>query len=173
MRLTRSFFERDVLVVAPELIGKMLARRNMDSVSYYSITEVEAYRGTEDKASHARFGRTSRNGVMFQQGGLVYIYLIYGMYWMLNFVTGPVGQPQAILLRGLDGLAGPGRITRALAIDKSFYGEDLIYSGRIWIEDRARRPEIVQRPRFGIDYAGEPWKSMPWRFIKAEPPEIV
>ena len=171
MRLTRSFFERDVLLVAPELIGKTLVRKSIHSFHYFSITEVEAYRGIEDKASHARFGKTSRNGVMFQQGGLVYVYLIYGMYWMLNFVTGPEGEPQAVLLRGLEGLDGPGRLTKALEIDKSFYGEDLIKSDRIWIENNAENPGVIQKPRCGIDYAGEPWKSMPWRYIKVQPPE--
>ena len=109
MRLIRSFFDRDVLQVAPELIGKTLVRKKKDSLAYYNITEVEAYRGIEDEASHARFGKTSRNHIMYAYGGLVYVYLIYGMYWMLNFVTGPEDQPQAILIRGLAGLAGPGK----------------------------------------------------------------
>jgi DNA-3-methyladenine glycosylase len=172
MRLTRSFFDRDVLLVAPELIGKTLVRKKRD-LRYFTITEVEAYRGIEDNASHARFGKTSRNGIMFEQGGLVYVYLIYGVHWMLNFVTGRIDQPQAVLLRGLEGIDGPGKLTRALEIDKSFYGEDLIKSERIWIENNAERPAIIQKPRFGIDYAGEPWKSMPWRYIKALPPEIA
>ncbi len=171
MRLPRSFFDRDVLLVAPELIGKKLARKSKDAISYHTITEVEAYRGIEDKASHARFGKTSRNGIMFEHGGLVYVYLIYGMYWMLNFVTGPEGQPQAVLLRGIDGLDGPGKITRALEIDKSFYGEDLMRSERIWIENSAEKTAFVQKPRLGISYAGEPWISMPWRYIRVQSPE--
>lgn len=94
------------------------------------------------------------------------MYLIYGMYWMLNFVTGGEGQPQAILLRGIEGLEGPGKLTRALDIDKSFYAEDLTVSDRIWIEAVAGiQPVFAQKTRCGIDYAGEPWKSMPWRFI--------
>lgn len=170
MRLTADFYHRDVLHVAPELIGKILVCRN-NLARYYSITEVEAYRGLEDQASHARFGKTSRNAVMFHRGGVVYVYLIYGMYWMLNVVTGPENLPQAILIRGLEGIDGPGKLTRALGIDGSFYGEDLETSGRIWIEDGPDTPTILQTPRQGIDYAGEPWKSKPWRFIRAPQPQ--
>ncbi len=170
MRLSTTFFSRDVLQVAPELIGQTLVRKRSDLVSHYTITEVEAYEGIEDEASHARFGKTSRNHIMFSAGGLVYVYLIYGMYWMLNVVTGRVDQPQAVLLRGVEGFSGPGKLTRELGIDKSFYGEDLSASQRIWIEPSGYRPVIIQKPRYGITYAGEPWKSAPWRFIMAQPP---
>jgi DNA-3-methyladenine glycosylase len=170
MRLDRSFYNRDVLLVAPDLIGKILIRNSSKGPESFIIMEVEAYRGTEDEASHARFGKTSRNQVMFAEGGLIYVYLIYGVHWMLNFVTGTQGQPQAILIRGLKGLNGPGKVTRAIRIDKSFYGEDLAYSERIWVEDHRIKPVILQKPRFGIDYASEPWKSMPWRYIMAPLP---
>jgi len=172
MRLTRSFFERDVLQVAPDLMGKKLVRVRNNIIAVYTITEVEAYRGSEDKASHARFGKTYRNSIMFARGGLVYVYLIYGMYWMLNFVTGGENQPQAILVRGLGGIEGPGKLTRTLDIDKSFYGEDLTVSDRIWIENSEDiNLSFIQKVRYGIDYAGEPWKSMPWRFILNQRPE--
>jgi DNA-3-methyladenine glycosylase len=171
MRLGRSFFDRDVLLVAPDLVGKTLVRNCNNTLKHFMITEVEAYRGTEDEASHARFGQTARNGIMFGQGGMVYVYLIYGIYWMLNFVTGSEGQPQAVLIRGIEGYSGPGKLSRALDIDKSFYGEDLTASGRIWIEDHAEKQEIIQKPRYGIGYAGEPWKSMPWRYIRVRPPQ--
>jgi DNA-3-methyladenine glycosylase len=171
MRLSRLFFERDVLQVAPDLVGKILVRKDGDKLAAYSITEVEAYKGIEDEASHARFGKTSRNQVMFGTGGTVYVYLIYGMYWMLNVVTGPFGEAQAVLIRGIEGYSGPGKLTKALKIDKSFYGEDLITSGRIWIENQAVKTAVRQLPRHGIDYAGEPWKSMPWRYIRVQPPQ--
>jgi len=158
-------------LVAPELIGKTLVRKSKEGCCFYIITEVEAYRGTEDMASHARFGKTLRNHIMFDTGGQVYVYLIYGIYWMLNFVTGAAGQPQAILIRGVAGYDGPGKITKALGIDKSFYGENLADSERLWVEDQHTNPEIVQIPRYGIDYAGEPWKSMPWRYIMVRPPQ--
>jgi len=172
MRLDRSFYERDVLIVAPELIGKRMIRNTPAGNPSYLITEVEAYRGTEDEASHARFGKTSRNAVMFDTGGLLYVYLIYGMYWMLNIVTGKRGQAQAVLIRGVSDISGPGRIARTLGIDRSFYGEDLVSSERIWIEDHSNIPEYVQQPRIGINYAGEPWKSQPWRYIMVPPSQI-
>ncbi len=170
MRLYRRFFERDVLQVAPELVGKILVRKDEDTLAAYIITEVEAYKGIEDEASHARFGMTSRNQIMFGAGGCVYVYLIYGMYWMLNVVTGPYGEAQAALIRGIEGYNGPGKLTKALKIDQSFYGEDLTSSGRIWIENHPEKTEFRQLPRYGIDYAGEPWKSMPWRYIRVQPP---
>ena len=169
MRLNRSFYDRDVLLVAPDLIGKTLVRKTKERLSGYVITEVEAYRGVEDEASHARFGKTFRNSIMFADGGLVYVYLIYGIYWMLNFVTGAEGRPQAVLIRGVMGFDGPGKITKALGIDKSFYGENLADSERIWVENQNINPEIIQKPRYGIGYAGEPWKSMPWRYVMVRP----
>jgi DNA-3-methyladenine glycosylase len=165
MRLERSFYERDVLQVAPELIGKTIVVKNDLEESRYCITEVEAYRGTEDQASHARFGKTSRNAIMFDQGGLVYVYIIYGIYWMLNVVTGKKNEPQAVLIRGIKGFSGPGKVTRRLGIDKSFYGLDLTRSEKVWIEPDSFKPQIRQLPRFGIQYASEPWKSLPWRYI--------
>ncbi len=171
MRLPLSFYERDVLVVAPELIGKIIMRNTSEGISGYIITEVEAYHGQDDQASHARFGLTQRNSVMFGPGGVVYMYFIYGMYWMLNIVTGTAGQPQAILIRGVGNVSGPGRVTRMLGLDRSFYGEKLTVSDRIWIEDHNTSCSVIQKPRYGIDYAGEPWKSMPWRYIMAQPPQ--
>jgi len=170
MRLPLSFYERDVLTIAPELIGKMLIRISDSGRSEYVITEVEAYRGIEDQASHARFGKTLRNSVMFESGGILYIYFIYGMYWMINIVTGVSGQPQAILIRGVEGFDGPGKVSRVLAVDGSYNRESLAFSNRIWIEDHDLSPSIIQKPRFGINYATEPWKSMPWRYIMVRPP---
>ena len=167
LRLNRDFYSRDVLIVAPDLLGKNLVISRACIRESYIITEVEAYRGEEDQASHARFGKTARNSIMYDQGGFLYIYLIYGIYWMLNIVTGPAGNPQAILVRGLKNLSGPGILTRGLGIDKSYHGEDLVTSGRIWIEDSDEKPLVIQKPRVGINYAGEPWISHAWRFITA------
>lgn len=164
-RLPSSFFQRQVLDLAPELIGKILVRKfEDDTVQKYVITEVEAYRGTEDLACHASKGRTARTEVMFHEGGLVYVYLIYGMYWMLNVVAGKEGDASAVLIRGLEGISGPGIVGNALKLDKSFYGENLSLSKRIWIEYSHINPEFIATPRIGIDYAGEPWISKPWRY---------
>ena len=165
-RLGREFFIQDVLVVAPQLLGKQLIRKFPDGTSdAFLITETEAYRGELDLACHASKGRTPRTEVMYREGGHLYMYLIYGMYWMLNVVTGNVGVPQAVLFRGLREANGPGRLTRLIRVDKDFYGEDLVSSDRIWVEESETQAAYTTAPRVGIDYAGEPWKDMPWRFL--------
>ncbi|NOQ27412.1 MAG: DNA-3-methyladenine glycosylase [Bacteroidales bacterium] len=167
-KLEKEFFTRDVLEVAPELLGKHLIRKFDDgSIKKFLITEVEAYRGEEDLACHASKGRTSRTEIMYHEGGKIYVYLIYGMYWMLNVVTSVKDIPQAVLIRGLKGFDGPGKLTKKLFIDKSFYGEDLFSSQRLWIESVPNQEKIKFKttPRIGIDYAGEIYKNKPWRFI--------
>lgn len=165
-KLSREYFIRDVLLVAPELPGKILVVRNgIKDLRKFIITETEAYRGSEDEACHANKGRTARTEVMYHEGGKIYVYLVYGMYWMLNFVTGKKDDPQAVLIRGIEGFKGPGKLTRELKIDKSFYGEDLTTSERIWVEDSGIKPVIKTSPRIGIDYAGETWRNKPWRFL--------
>ncbi|MBG0858375.1 MAG: DNA-3-methyladenine glycosylase [Bacteroidales bacterium] len=168
-RLHREFFVRDVLLVAPELIGKILVVRSSNKMlNKYAITETEAYRGSEDEACHASRGRTKRNEVMFYPGGKIYVYFVYGMYWMLNVVTGGENDPQAALIRGIEGYNGPGKLTRALGIGRLFYGEDLTTSERIWIEDAGLAPSIKTSSRIGINYAGEVWKNKPWRYYLEE-----
>ena len=164
-RLPLDFFLRDVLEVAPALIGKLLVRQYEDGrIEKFRITETEAYRGIEDLACHASKGRTPRTEVMFQQGGTVYVYLIYGMYWMLNLVVGHEGEAFAVLIRGVEGFKGPGRLGRALQLDRSFYGENLATSSRIWVEDAEPVSEIKISKRIGIKYAGEEWENKLWRF---------
>jgi DNA-3-methyladenine glycosylase len=165
IRLSRDFYTRDVLEVAPELPGKNLVFRLDDGSSgRFKVTEVEAYRGSEDKACHAFKGRTARTEIMFHEGGRLYIYLIYGMYWMLNIVTGGKNDPQAVLIRGVEDYPGPGKLTKSLGIDKSYYGEDIVTSDRIWLEDPGMEFSIKCGLRIGIDYAGGYWKSRPWRY---------
>ncbi|MGD9978096.1 MAG: DNA-3-methyladenine glycosylase [Bacteroidales bacterium] len=167
--LHADFYQRDVLLVAPELLGKQIVRTFPDGTQLrHIITEVEAYKGYDDLACHASSGRTKRNNVMFMQGGLIYVYLIYGMYWMLNVVTSVENEPEAVLIRGISGCSGPGRLTKRLRVDKSFYAEDLTKSQRIWIDDVGFSPRVTSTPRIGIDYAGSYWANIPWRFIADE-----
>jgi len=165
-RLNYDFYKQDALTVAQRLLGKILVRRWEDgSKTRYVITETEAYLGEEDLACHASKGRTKRTEVMYSEGGLVYVYLIYGMYWMLNVVTGTNNDPQAVLIRGIDKITGSGKVGRELKLDKSYYGESLMVSNRIWIENAPDISDFISAPRIGIDYAGEIWKEKPWRFI--------
>ena len=164
-RLDYAFYQRDVLDVCPELIGKMLVRSFPDGSTFRSrITEVEAYRGEEDLACHAARGRTPRTEVMYGEGGYVYVYLIYGMYWMLNIVTGLADHPQAALIRGLEEVTGPGRVTKKLKISGEFYGLNLVRSNMLWIEDHLVKADYITTQRIGVDYAGA-WKEKPWRFV--------
>jgi DNA-3-methyladenine glycosylase len=165
MRFDYDFYEEDVLKLAPALLGQYLVRvSKKGEVKRFIITETEAYRGEQDLACHASKGRTSRTEIMYDRGGKLYIYLIYGMYWMMNIVAGEKNQPQAALIRGIQGFDGPGKLTRALSIDKEFYGEDLVRSDRIWITASGISPQFITTPRIGIDYAGA-WKEKPWRFV--------
>ncbi len=165
-KLGIEFYRQDAVIVAEKLLGKILVRRWDDgSETRYRITETEAYLGEEDKACHASKGRTPRTEIMYSEGGKVYVYLIYGMYWMLNVVTGNENQPQAVLIRGIDKIIGSGKVGRELKMYKSFYGEDLLSSDRIWIEDAPEIREFTTAARIGIDYAGDEWRDKPWRFM--------
>ncbi len=167
-KLDQSFFCRDALTIAPGILGKTLVRILPDGQRLsFPVTEVEVYLGSGDLACHASKGITERNRVMFDRGGVIYMYLIYGMHWMFNIVTGNEGHPEALLIRGVGTIAGPGRVTRQLQMGRDFYGEDLVTSERIWLEDGPLIEKITTGPRVGINYAGEPWVSMPWRFMVA------
>lgn len=168
-KLPQSFFTRDVLTVAPELLGKILAHKlPTGEVMRARITETEAYRGEEDTACHARAGRTPRTAILYEQGGLAYIYLCYGMHYLLNAVTGGQDVPQAVLIRagfvGDKNCNGPAKLTKAMGIDKVLNGADFATSAALWFEDSEPVP-YKTAPRVGIDYAAEPYKSIEWRFI--------
>ena len=166
MRLDKDFYSKDALDIAQDILGKKLIR-NFGTKNKFSsvITEVEIYRGEEDLACHASKGRTKRTEIMYHKGGYLYVYLIYGMYWMLNVVTGSENNPQAVLIRGLEGYNGPGRLTNKLGIDKSFHGENILHSNRLWIENNHQPADFYTTARIGIDYAGELWINKPWRFV--------
>jgi DNA-3-methyladenine glycosylase len=136
------------------------------------ITEVEAYDGPHDLACHASRGRTKRTEPLFAAGGVWYIYFIYGMHEMLNLVTGPRDHPAAVLIRGVEGIVGPGRVTRAFHIDRRFNALPATRATGLWIEDDGFEvdPALVRAtPRIGIDFAGPEWAAKPWRFVMAIP----
>lgn len=165
-RLGREFYTADVLDVAPALLGKLLCRRSESGeVVKYRITETEAYRGEDDTACHASKGKTTRTSVMWDKGGTVYVYLCYGMHNMLNIVTGAKGDPQAVLIRGIETANGPGKLTKKLAIERKHNGSDVVFSDELWLENDGFVPdEINTSPRIGIDYADEKDRLKPWRF---------
>lgn len=177
--LPQSFFARSVLEVAPELLGKVLIAPRGEGI----ITEVEAYDGPQDLACHARFGRTERTVVMFGPAGVWYVYLCYGMHFMLNIVTGDAGYPAAVLVRGVkrvkgrkgvkgdDELDGPGKVTKAMGIDGRFNGLPADEASRLFIEDRGifvPDASIRRTPRIGVSYAGA-WARKPYRFVYTPP----
>lgn len=163
--LTEKFFHRDVLDVAPDLVGKLIVRTFEDgSEISLRITEAEAYRGEEDTACHASKGKTERTKILYDKAGTIYVYLCYGMHWLMNAVTGEEGQPQAVLFRACQVYDGPAKLTKKLGINKSFNGEPFCGNPRIRIEDDGYRPEIETLPRVGIDYATPEYRDIPWRF---------
>lgn len=163
---------RNTLALARSLLGQKLVRRLPDgSLDARAITEVEAYHGESDLACHASRGRTARTEVLYRLGGVWYVYLCYGIHEMLNLVVGPPGHPAAILIRGVAGLKGPGRLTRALGIDRRLNGSPAEPRSGLWIEAAPPPPprEIRRTPRIGVDYSGPVWSAKPWRFTW-EPP---
>lgn len=187
-RLAPEWFARDVVEVARDLIGTVLVHDKRAGV----IVETEAYLGPEDQASHTRFGITPRNSVMFGPGGVAYVYLCYGIHEMFNIVTGQDGQGQAVLIRAIAPYAGvaddktvgrgPGKVTKALGIDRSLDRKSLA-KGPLFVAAHADAPQlaawsdvpartIASGPRIGVDYAGDDWASRPLRFWWAGHPSV-
>ncbi|MFZ5494170.1 MAG: DNA-3-methyladenine glycosylase [Verrucomicrobiota bacterium] len=149
------------------LLGKVLVRTLDGERQAGVITEVEAYHGENDLACHASKGRTARTDVMYRSGGRWYVYLCYGVHEMLNLVTGPAGHPAAVLIRGLDIVGGPGRLTQRLKIDRRLNGAPATPASGLHLEDhgiRLPRGRVRRGPRIGVDYAGPVWAARPWRF---------
>ncbi len=183
--LPRRFYRGDPMSVARQLLGARLVRVVDGAVVSGMIVETEAYYGTEDSACHAFKGMTPRTEVMFGNSGHAYVYFIYGMYHMLNVVTGPVGTPWAVLVRGIrpldnfekmvelrggrkKGIAdGPGKLCIAMVIDKSLNGWDLTTGDTLWIERYESIPDehVEKTPRIGIDYAHPEHRALDWRFL--------
>ena len=173
-KLPRSFFARNAEQVAADLIGAILVHKPPHAQRRARIVETEAYVGAHDLACHAAKGRTARTEIMFGPAGHAYVYLIYGMYDMLNIVTGPTGDAQAVLIRAAEplddwdaDLSGPGKLTRAFNITvKKDNGRDLA-DGVIYLTRGDRKAiQLRQTPRIGVEYAG-PWQHQPLRFIDA------
>lgn len=168
--LPKHFFERPVLEVTEGLLGKHLCRELGGEIVRLRVCEVEAYDGPHDKACHAARGKTARNAVMFGTAGYWYVYLCYGMHWMLNVVTGPRGYPAAVLVRGAGTWTGPGRLTRALQIGKALNGMPARRASGLWFEDDGLVPQgaqVKRTPRIGVHYAKE-WAHAPYRFVWKE-----
>jgi DNA-3-methyladenine glycosylase len=185
MKLEEAFYQRqDVTKIARELLGKVLFTRIDKKITGGIIVETEAY-SFKEKGCHAYDNRmTERNKVMFKSGGYVYVYLCYGIHHLFNVVTNVEGKADAVLIRALEPIvgeqhilqrtkssstnrvtSGPGKLTRALGIDRSLNGNTL-FENRVWIEDQGfivPKASILASPRIGIDYAGED-ADLPWRF---------
>ncbi|MEK7193670.1 MAG: DNA-3-methyladenine glycosylase [Patescibacteria group bacterium] len=191
--LSAGFFDKPTVSVARSLLGKFLVCKvpptrgrsgRRSHVIAAMITEVEAYDGFRDKASHAARGKTKRNTPMFGQPGYWYVYFTYGIHWMLNVVTGKVGYPAAVLIRGLHGINGPARLTKKLNVDGRFNNLPANRKTGLWIEDRGYKlrngkiyppsprlrkgdspgRRIKKSPRVGVSYAGKYWAGRHYRF---------
>ena len=163
-KLPYSFYHRPCLDVARELVGKILVHR-VDGVEHrLRITETEAYCGESDTACHASKGRTKRTEVMYMEAGTIYIYLCYGVHWLLNIVTGEENEPEAVLIRACEGkMNGPGKLTKALKITGAL-NRGSILGDALWIEDDGFTCAVATDTRVGIGYASEEDQSRLWRF---------
>jgi DNA-3-methyladenine glycosylase len=180
-RLPRSFYARETLTVARELLGMHLVHVHDSHRRVGRIVETEAYKGPRDLAAHSSRGRTPRTETMFGPPGHAYVYLIYGFWNCMNVVTAADGVPHAVLLRAVepvegleDKTHGPGLLCRAMHIDRGHNGADLL-GDSLWIEKppatRYLKPRIARGVRVGVDYAGE-WAKKPWRFFDRDSPYV-
>lgn len=164
----KVFQSKNTVNLARSLLGKVLVIAGPDGVARRGrICETEAYHGESDLACHASKGRTNRTEVMYAAGGVWYVYLCYGIHEMLNLVTGPEHTPSAILIRGVEDLIGPGRVTKGFSIDRRFNAKPAAPGTGLWLEDdgfKIPRAAIISTPRIGVAYAGPIWSARPWRF---------
>ena len=160
-RLGYDFFHRPCVEVARDLVGKVLVRGGKQ----LRISETEAYCGESDTACHASRGRTKRTEVMYMDAGTVYVYLCYGIHWMLNIVTGEENAPEAVLIRACVEAKGPGKLTKALGITGEYNRSSVVTSDALWIGDDGFRCEIALDKRVGIGYASQEDQDRLWRFI--------
>lgn len=171
VRLSRRFYCRPTVEVAKDLLGRDIVRNGLRG----KIIETEAYVGAKDRASHAYKGKvTKRNKAAYMEGGHVYIYLVYGLYWQFNISTFKKGVPECVLIRALlpskgdiKEANGPGKLCRYLGLDKTLYGEDLVESKKLWLEkgEKINSSRTTATSRVGIDYAGPYWAKRKLRFL--------
>jgi DNA-3-methyladenine glycosylase len=186
MILQEAFYQQDTIIVARELLGKILVHKSREGTTAGRIVETEAYRGPEDQAAHSSGGRrTARNEVMFGQKGRAYIYFIYGLYYCFNITAGNVpGKPEAVLVRALEPVVGeeimakrrglqikvanltngPSKLCMAMNLSKAQNKIDLT-APPLYVEDATlvSQGDVVETTRVGVDYSGE-WKNLHWRF---------
>jgi len=164
MKITdKNFFTQSAVDLAKALLGKLLCRKIGNNIFKYRITETEAY-VESDTACHAHNGKTERNKILWEEGGTIYVYLCYGIHYLMNIISGEKGTAEGVLLRGVENFYGPGRLTKNLMIDKTFNGENILSCTDMWIEDDNFLACYTQNARIGIDYASKEDREKPWRF---------
>jgi len=168
-RLDYSFFNRDCLEVARDLVGKVLVHRTAEGLRRLRISETEAYCGENDTACHVHKGRTPRTEIFYRPAGTVYVYLCYGMHWLMNIVTGDENDPQAVLIRACFDAPGPGKLTKALGITGVWNGKSILDRDDLWVEDDGFRCHILTDKRVGIGFASQEDQDRLWRFKAGVP----
>lgn len=163
-KLPYEFYHRPCLEVAHDLVGKVLVHETPQGTLRFRISETEAYCGESDTACHAHKGRTKRTEVLYMDAGTIYVYLCYGIHWLLNIVTGDVNDPQAVLIRACVDAEGPGKLTKRLGITGALNRQSAL-SGSLWIEDDGFPCSVETDKRIGIGYADPKDQDRPWRFI--------
>ena len=169
--IEKEFFNRPVLKVARGMLGLCLCKRDAEGeITRMIVNETEAYDGENDLACHASKGKTQRNEVMYGSAGVIYLYLCYGMHWLLNIVCREEGYPAAVLLRGTTGVSGPGRLTKKMGIDGELNRKPATIESGLWFEkSEFEKFDIKVGPRIGVDYAGQYWANKPYRFWFSNP----
>ena len=168
--LQQDFFAAPATELAPRLLGKWLCHRTQSGVLRLQIIETECYFGEEDTACHAHRGRTPRTDTLYFAGGYSYVYLCYGIQSLFNVVTGAENHPEAVLIRGVTGASGPGRVTKRLGITCAENRRPLSPESGLWLEDDGSpAPAFRALPRVGIDYAAKADRDRPWRYVAIEP----
>lgn len=166
--LDYSFFHRPCLEVARDLVGKILVHKTENGELRLRISETESYCGAQDTACHVSKGRTPRTEVFYADAGTLYVYLCYGMHWMLNIVTGDLEDPQAVLIRACVDAPGPGKLTKKLGITGAL-NKGSILGNELWIEDDGNRYDVCTDKRVGIGFATQEDQEKLWRFKMVKP----